>query len=73
MHFDDVLDGETDSLSYAGNVPHSIFALPIRDADRRWRTTGYTLYEFMARTEHPDIRIDYERVFAAFGTKQTQT
>ena len=24
-------------------------------------------------TQHPDIRIDYERVIAVFGTKQTQT
>ena len=28
---------------------------------------GHSLYDFMARTEHPDIRIDYERVFAAFN------
>ena len=67
MHFDDMLDGGTVPLSYADNVAHSVFSLPIRDADRRWRTTGYNLYDFMARTEHPDIRIDYERVFAVFS------
>ena len=51
------------------NVPHSVFALPVRDADRRWRTTGYSLYEFAARTEHPDICVNYERVFAVFGIR----
>lgn len=70
MHFDDVLGGETIALSYAENLPHSIFALPVRDADRRWRTLGYGLYDFMARTDHPDIRIDYERVFAMFRPGQ---
>ena len=69
MLFDDILDGETISLPYAGNLPHSIFSMPIRDADRRWRTMGHSLYDFMARTEHPDIQIDYERVLAVFGTK----
>jgi hypothetical protein len=69
MHFDDVLNGGTIRLSYADDVPHSIFSLPVRDADRRWRTTGYSLYEFAARTEHPDIQIDYERVSAVFGLR----
>ena len=69
MHFDDVLGGKTISLSYAGDVPHSVFALPIRDADRRWRIAQYSLYEFAARTEHPDIRIDYERVATMFRTR----
>ncbi len=67
MHFDDMLDGGTVPLPYADNMAHSVFSLPIGDADRRWRTTGYNLYDFMARTEHPDIRIDYERVFAVFS------
>ena len=69
MHFDDILDGGTVPLSYADNEPHSVFTLPIRDADRRWRTAGLVLYDFTARTEHPDIRIDYDRVFAVFGTR----
>jgi hypothetical protein len=67
MLFDDVFDGRAISLSYAGNLPHNVFSMPIRDADRRWRTAGHNLYDFMARTEHPDIRIDYEHVFRTFG------
>jgi hypothetical protein len=66
MHFDDLLDGATIPLSYAGYEPHSVFALPIADADRRWRTAGFHLYDFTARIEHPDICIDYDRVRATF-------
>jgi len=67
MHFDDVFAGATVPISYAEGRPHSIFALPVSDADRRWRSSNHSLYGFMARTEHPDIQIDYDRVFAAFG------
>ena len=67
MLFDDLLEGSTIALPYAGDLPHSVFSMPIRDADRRWRESGHALYDFMARTEHPDIAIDYQRVFAAFG------
>jgi hypothetical protein len=67
MLFDDVLGGATIDLSYAESLPHSVFSMPVADADRRWRTTRHGLYDFMARTEHPDIAIDYDRVFAAFG------
>lgn len=67
MRFDDVLEGGPIPISYANNVPHWIFSMPIQDADRRWRTSGHGLYDFMARTEHPDIQIDYSRVFDSFG------
>ncbi len=67
MRFDDVFQGRTISLSYAENTHHWIFALPIDDADSRWRTANHALYDFMARTEHKDIQIDYERVADAFG------
>ena len=67
MHFDDALRGGKVDVPHAGNLPHSIYCLPVFDADRRWQSTGHRLYDFMAHTEHPDIRIDYERVFEAFG------
>jgi hypothetical protein len=59
MQFDDVLEGKTVDLSYAAGLPHGIYCLPVRDADRRWRTTQHSLYPFMAHTEHPDIAVDY--------------
>lgn len=66
MQFDDVFGGERVVLSYAQDMPHGIFALPVRDADRRWQLARHSLYGFMARTEHPDIHVDYGRVFSAF-------
>jgi hypothetical protein len=59
MQFDDLLGGGTVNLSYAAGLPHGIYCLPVRDADRRWRTAAHSLYPFMAHTEHPDIEIDY--------------
>ena len=67
MCFDDILEGAMVPLSYADQVPHGIFSIPIADADRRWRESDHRLYGFMARTEHPDIEIDYDRVFATIG------
>ena len=67
MRFDDALAGEMVRVPHAGNLPHSVYCLPIEEADSRWRATNHSLYNFMARTEHPDIRIDYERVFRTFG------
>jgi len=67
MLFDDVLEGDTIPLSYANYVQHSVLSMPITDADRRWRESNHALYDFMARTEHPDLRIDYDRVFAVLG------
>jgi hypothetical protein len=69
MHFDDLLGGGTVALSYAEGEPHNVFSLPIRDADRRWRSTEFYLYDFTARTEHPDIQIDYGRVRAHFAIR----
>ena len=69
MLFDDVLDGGTVLVPHAGNLPHSIHCLPIVEADRRWREGNHSLYDFMARTEHPDINVDYRQVFEAFGIR----
>ena len=69
MCFDDVLQGGTVPLSYADCLPHGIYCMPIEDADRRWREANHSLYGFMARTSHPDIAIDYERVFRIFGAR----
>ena len=68
MCFDDVLQGKTVLLSYAGNfVPHGIFCIPVRDADRRCRDEIPGCTGFMAQTEHPDIEINFDRVLRTFG------
>jgi len=67
MAFDDVLEGGTVALSYANHLPHGIFSIPVDQVDRRLPARNPGLYSFMARTHHPDIDINYERVFRTFG------
>lgn len=67
MLFDDLLDGGSVALSYAANLPHNVFSMPVREADLRWREAHHSLYDFMARTSHPDIQIDLERVLSTFA------
>lgn len=67
MAFDDLLDGETVALSYASNLPHGLFGIPVREVDRRLPHRNPALYAFMAGTSHPDIDVDYDRVQAIFG------
>lgn len=55
-------------ISYGANIPHWVFGIPIRDVERRLQLAGHAYYNFMARTEHPDIDIDYEQVFDIFGS-----
>jgi hypothetical protein len=54
-------------ISYAKNVPLWIFAIPILEWESRLRAKGHFYFDFMARTEHPDIAIEYDAVFEAFG------
>jgi hypothetical protein len=44
-----------------------IFAIPTREWEARLRSKGHQYFDFMARTEHRDIEIDYTAVFEAFG------
>lgn len=67
MRFDDAL-GHTVQVPHAGNLHHSVYCLPIADADRRWRETNHSLYDFMARKDHRDIDIDYGRVRDVLGS-----
>jgi hypothetical protein len=69
MAFDDVLQGGTVPLSYANHLPHGIFSIPVDDVDHRLPARNPALYRFMARTDHPDIAIDYEQVFETFGCR----
>jgi hypothetical protein len=54
-------------LSYSKNVPFWIFAIPVLEWEERLRAKHHFYFDFMARTEHPDINIDYNLVHRAFG------
>jgi hypothetical protein len=62
----DALEGPV-RISYAKNSPLWIFAIPILAWEARLRERNHFYFDFMARTEHPDIAIDYDVVFEAFG------
>ena len=63
----DELEGGPFPISFGNNIPHWIFVMPVREFESRLRNARHWYYDFMARTEHPDIDIDYARVFAVFG------
>jgi hypothetical protein len=53
-------------ISYGNNLPHWVFGIPIADVEARLHVNSPPYYEFMARTEHPDIHIDYGHAFEVF-------
>lgn len=70
MQFDDVLGGHPLHLPDVSGLPHGLYALPVRQADARWRQADCPLYGFMARTRHPDIQIDYQAVHRRFSGRR---
>lgn len=60
MQFHDLLEGETVALKDVAHLKHSVYCMPIEEADLRWRLAQCPMYEFMANTRHPDIRMDHE-------------
>jgi hypothetical protein len=63
LQFDE-LDGGPFPISFGNNIPHWIFVLPIRAFEGRLQSANHWYYEFMARTEHPDIEIDWSYVLS---------
>jgi hypothetical protein len=54
----DVLKGPI-QLSYAKTTPFWIFAASKVNWEARLRDASHAHYEFIVRTKHPDITIDY--------------
>jgi len=44
-------------MAHAGNVPHRVMSLSVRDARQLWQTEQHPLYKFVIDTHHPDIRV----------------
>lgn len=63
LQFDE-LQGGPFPISFGNNIPHWIFVLPIREFESRLRTAAHWYYDFLAKTEHPDIDIDWSYVFS---------
>jgi hypothetical protein len=63
LHFDE-LEGGPFPISYGNNIPHWIFVMPTGEFEERLKKAGHWYYEFLSKTEHPDINIDWPYVFS---------
>ncbi len=54
-------------MSYAPQVPFWIFSVSASQWLGLLRAKGHFFFDFMARTEHPDIEIDYRQVSQVFS------
>jgi hypothetical protein len=60
--FDELLDGRAIDLHYAPGVKHKILALPVNEAESRWKERNARLLGYMVHTSHPDIVVDYQGI-----------
>jgi len=65
----DELEGGPFPISFGNNIPHWIFVMPVREFEARLRAAGHWYFGFMAKTEHPDIDIDWEYVLSIFDPR----
>jgi len=64
----DVIEGPV-RMSYSLRTLFWVFAIPTLEWEARLRERHHFYFDFMARTDHPDIDIDYGHVFDAFGMR----
>lgn len=70
MQFKEALKGQKIALSNTLGLPHSLYHLPVKDADRLWREAHCALYSFMATVVHPDLEVNYHEVQQRFLTAE---
>lgn len=71
MQFIEVNKGQKILLSNTLGLPHSLYHLPIKEADRLWRQASCPLYPFMAMTTHPDMELNHHEALDRFLSAQT--
>jgi len=45
-------------LRHAGNMPHRIMCFNVNEAEKLWKSTKHTLYDFIFKTNHPDLNLN---------------
>ena len=65
LRFDE-LQGGPFPISFGNNIPHWIFVMPTLEFEQRLRAAGHWYYDFLAKTQHPDIQIDWPYVLSVF-------
>jgi hypothetical protein len=63
LQFDELAGGPF-PISFGNNIPHWIFVLPILEFESRLQNSRHWYFDFMSRTGHPDIEIDWEYVLS---------
>ena len=71
MQFSEVIRGQKILLSNTMGLPHSLYHLPVKEADKRWKQAQCPLYPFMAMTTHPDLELNHHDVLARFLSAHT--
>lgn len=65
IQFDELAGGPF-PISFGNNIPHWIFVAAVREFESRLQKAQHWYYEYFAKTDHPDIEIDWPYVFSAF-------
>lgn len=63
LRFDE-LEGGPFPISFGNNIPHWIFVMPTLEFEARLRDAGHWYFDFLAKTQHPDIHIDWPYVLS---------
>ncbi len=62
LQFDDVFDGGGFiPMAHVGNIPHRIMKFEVETAEERWAATHHPLFDYIFRTQHPDINLSMTR------------
>lgn len=67
--FDDVYPGMGYiPLLHVDNIPHRIMSFEVGSAQRRWAEANHPLYDFIFRTNHPDLQLGGRPEFGGRST-----
>ena len=53
--FQDLFPGQYIPMRHFNNIPHRVLAFEVGTAEERWANANHPLYNFVFRTQHPDL------------------
>jgi hypothetical protein len=53
--FQDLFPGQYIPMRHFNNIPHRVLAFEVGTAEERWASANHPLYDFVFRTQHPDL------------------
>jgi hypothetical protein len=70
MQLNNVLPGQKVKLGSTLGVAHSLFELPVQEAQARWEATQSFFHGFVTLTQHPDIEVDQASLLQTLACQQ---